>query len=302
MARYSEIAADAGRVLVVDNDPPMVELIEESLRSARISCLTAASGTEALGLLRSRDDIMVVVTDIRMPEMDGFDLIDAIGREWPETDRPGIVLISGYLDQEATIHALRTRVYDCLSKPFSRHQLLEMVLRCFSEMAEKRAQRERARLIEEMLLRLRRDVDEARLELGSLRDPKLAEARRRQGLDGADGLLDEDEVGRRTLLVAGWWRQLGELMHPGFMASPAWTILLETFTHSFEGRKSYITGLAVSAGVPLSTVSRYADSLEEHGLVERHSDPADGRRVLLRLTPKGAAVMARCMSMLELPI
>lgn len=296
---YDNGARD-GCVLVVDNELPQIRSIQEALESVGVVCLTASTGAQALSRLRCRQDILVVVTDIRMPEMDGFDLIETIRGEWQEADRPAVVVVSGFLDQQATMQALRTGVHDCLAKPFSREELLESVLRCQQQMQLKRLQRDQARAVDQMLLRICGELDQTRLQIGTIGAPQRARVAG-QGDPGPDGrLLNEEMLKDRVLAIVNWWRQLGESMDNGFMASPAWTILLETYAHSFENRSSYITGLAISAGVPLSTASRHALALEARGLVERHSDPADGRRTLLRLTAAGAELMRRCVSQLEL--
>ena len=78
-------------VLCVDDEPMNLELLERSLRR-RFEVLSAAAPDHALDLLRSRSDIAVVLSDFRMPQMNGADLLAAASRLRPETRR---VMVTG---------------------------------------------------------------------------------------------------------------------------------------------------------------------------------------------------------------
>ena len=104
------------KILVVDDEPAVLFALSEALTDKRRGwkAVTARDGREALSILES-DKIHLVVTDLRMPEMDGFELLAQLRRTRPEL--PVIVMTalgsaetSGRLDPEG--------VLECLSKPF----------------------------------------------------------------------------------------------------------------------------------------------------------------------------------------
>ena len=86
--------AAGGRVLVVDDEPEIAALLEGAARAPTASTVaTASSGRRALAALEA-GGVDAVVSDLRMPDMDGAALADEIGRRWPGlADR--IVLITG---------------------------------------------------------------------------------------------------------------------------------------------------------------------------------------------------------------
>jgi CheY-like chemotaxis protein len=82
-----------GRVLVVDDEPEIAALLQERLRADGLKVATASSGRRALAALEA-GGVDAVVSDLRMPDMDGAALADEIGRRWPGL-RGRIVLITG---------------------------------------------------------------------------------------------------------------------------------------------------------------------------------------------------------------
>lgn len=79
------MATAARSVLVVDDEELFLKTVVDGFRSyaGRIELLTAKNGKEALGVLRSRP-IDLVVTDLKMPEVDGFELLATMSRTWPD--------------------------------------------------------------------------------------------------------------------------------------------------------------------------------------------------------------------------
>ncbi len=85
--------AGRGRVLVVDDEPEIAALLRERLGSEGLTVETASSGRRALAALEA-GGIDAVVSDLRMPDMDGAALADEIGRRWPALESR-MVLITG---------------------------------------------------------------------------------------------------------------------------------------------------------------------------------------------------------------
>ena len=105
------------RILVVDDEEEVREILAETLEDFGYHVVTAGSGEEALPILRTDHDVALVITDVRMPGMSGLDLADEIRRRWPGMK---IVLISGYfLPQSAPQRFLK--------KPFHMKELASIV-------------------------------------------------------------------------------------------------------------------------------------------------------------------------------
>jgi len=111
------LAQEARRILIVDDEEEVRDILAEALEDFGYPVLTAASGEEALPMLANGDGVAMVITDVRMPGMSGLELADEIRRRWPEVK---VVLISGYfLPQAVPQHFLK--------KPFHMKELAAIV-------------------------------------------------------------------------------------------------------------------------------------------------------------------------------
>jgi two-component system, NtrC family, response regulator HydG len=102
-----------GRVLMVDDDPAMCELVEVSLTEQHFEVTTCTRAEDALELVGERD-FDVIVTDLRMSGMGGLDLCERILGTQPDVP---VVVITAHGSMEAAIGAIRVGAYDFLSKP-----------------------------------------------------------------------------------------------------------------------------------------------------------------------------------------
>ncbi|MBB3595922.1 signal transduction histidine kinase/CheY-like chemotaxis protein [Rhizobium sp. BK529] len=104
-------------VLIVDDTPASLDSVRLALDGFVQTILTAASGAEALAILRSHPDVQAVISDVMMPEMSGIELAEVIARDYP---RLAVVLMTGYSDQlEAGANVTRPVV----AKPFRNEEL-----------------------------------------------------------------------------------------------------------------------------------------------------------------------------------
>ena len=106
--------ANALRCLVVDDEPHLRSILERLLTAEGLVCRSAASGREALRELE-REPVELVVSDIRMPEMDGIQLLAEVRRRWPDT---GVVMITAVSDVSSAIWCLTQGALDYVAKPF----------------------------------------------------------------------------------------------------------------------------------------------------------------------------------------
>ena len=107
--------ADALRVLVVDDNAMVLQLLGDLCRDSQCVTETAANAEQAIGLLHD-DQFDLVVSDVHMPRLDGFELLDIVKREQPQAS---VVLITGAPSSEDEALGKDRGAYDYLAKPFS---------------------------------------------------------------------------------------------------------------------------------------------------------------------------------------
>src|ERR1035437_4655724 len=123
------------RILVVDDEETIREIVSSMLAGAHFQTRQAASGIEALAILESGEDFDLVLSDLMMAEMDGIALLERAKERYP--DMP-IVMVTAVHDIQVALQALRNGAYDYLLKPFEREQLLATVRRALEHRRLKR--------------------------------------------------------------------------------------------------------------------------------------------------------------------
>lgn len=108
---------------MVDDEPDLLELVPETLDRPGWSVATARDGLEALRLLR-REPFDLVISDIRMPRLDGVGLLRKIGEMALDVD---VVLLTGYGTVESAVDCVKLGAADYLLKPFRIDQLVAAV-------------------------------------------------------------------------------------------------------------------------------------------------------------------------------
>ena len=113
----------ARKILVVDDEPVVAKSCRRILSEAGHEVQVAQSGREGLrqALCQHFD---LVVTDLRMPDLDGMDLVQAVRRDRPRT---AIIIITGYGTIPSAVAATRLGVADYVEKPFTPEEILEAV-------------------------------------------------------------------------------------------------------------------------------------------------------------------------------
>lgn len=123
------------RILVVDDEETIREIVSSMLKGANFHPRQAASGIEALAILESGDEFDLVLSDLMMAEMDGIALLERSKERFP--DMP-FVMVTAMNDISVALQALRNGAYDYLLKPFEREQLLATVRRALEHRRLKR--------------------------------------------------------------------------------------------------------------------------------------------------------------------
>ncbi|NQU43028.1 response regulator [bacterium] len=115
-----------GAVLIVDDEPLVRDVAREMLRQRGLRILTASNGLEAIEVFREHLEIQAVVLDIIMPGMDGTEVFRRLRRIRPWI---GIVLSSGYSEQDVASHLRHEENYVFIQKPYESVALVDRVRR-----------------------------------------------------------------------------------------------------------------------------------------------------------------------------
>ena len=110
-------------ILVVDDEKPNRRTMDRILRKEGYDVIEASGGKEALELLRSRATTLLL-TDLKMPGMDGVELLRAARLVSPDTE---VILMTAFGTVETAVEAMKEGAYDFLTKPLRRHDLLQAV-------------------------------------------------------------------------------------------------------------------------------------------------------------------------------
>lgn len=116
------------KILVVDDDPVSRDLLEEVLRKEGFDVRLAESGEAAAAYL-AREDFPLVLSDIRMKQKSGFDLLRELKEREKGKDGPPcvVVLMTGFGSMEGALEALREGAFDYISKPFQLADLRSLI-------------------------------------------------------------------------------------------------------------------------------------------------------------------------------
>ena len=130
------------RILLIDDEADILRSIGDFLKDMNHHVYLAGGGTEGLAVLR-RERIDIVITDLKMPGMDGFEVLQEAQRTAPGTE---VIMITGYGDISAAVRAMREGAFDFFTKPVKLRELtasLERTVRFHALRQEKERYRER---------------------------------------------------------------------------------------------------------------------------------------------------------------
>jgi two-component system sensor histidine kinase/response regulator len=112
--------------MVVDDDPDTVTILARSLEREGFRTIEAHSGAECLRLIAEKHAVDLILLDLMMPELDGFQVVEALKNN-PDSAQIPIIVISARDDVDARSEGMRLGVNDFLTKPVLRKQLANRV-------------------------------------------------------------------------------------------------------------------------------------------------------------------------------
>jgi DNA-binding NtrC family response regulator len=111
----------AEKILIVDDEPDMLKLLSMMLRDKTgYQISTTNNPLEAVELAK-QGGYALVITDLKMPGLDGIELLDAIKKEDPDIP---VIFITAYATVESATEAIQKGGFDFISKPFRKEQIL----------------------------------------------------------------------------------------------------------------------------------------------------------------------------------
>jgi signal transduction histidine kinase len=219
-------------VLLVDDDPALLQALPETVRT-RLSGVvveTADSATAAMARIATVD-YDAIISDIKMPGMDGLALLQEIGQRWPETPT---LLITGHGEHALAVQALRGGAYDFIQKPIERDYFLASLSRAMQVRQLRRQVAEQ----QAALARYTQQLEQHREELRQLTATLLQvqeEERRRLSCELHDDLNQKLAV--LVMEVDALERQAAHTLAPGVGAeAPAGGAALRAALRALRGR------------------------------------------------------------------
>jgi two-component system sensor histidine kinase/response regulator len=153
-------------VLIVDDDEALLEALPEALRLRMGGVIVETADSAAAALDRIADrDYDAIVTDIKMPGMDGLELLDEIRTRRPDTPT---LIITGHGENELVVHALRGGAHDFIQKPIDRDYFVAALYRAIRDHVANRRVKERQEALESWAEELERVVEKLEGELRAM--------------------------------------------------------------------------------------------------------------------------------------
>lgn len=256
------IQADECKVLVVDDDRDCLAEYAETITALGYVCRTAEQVGTALRLLAEDPTIGIVLTDLHMPTMDGFTLLDEISARFLVSRPLVTVVVTGQTNIDSAIRAMRSNAVDFLPKPVKPDDL-SAVLR--------RAKRRWMRRVGQFQLAALVSTGTPAPETSAIPHERVAREP-----------TNEELISFVRSILRSRQRR-GEFLDTTLFADPAWDILLDLTSAGLERTPVPTSSACAAAQVPLSTALRHVRHLVNSGLVKRWQDRNDKRRTLLAL-------------------
>ena len=249
-------------VLVVDDDRAVGDELAGFLCRANLTCKSAVDGWSALRLLADGCRPTVIVTDLRMPELDGAEFVERL-IQLSGTDRPEIIFASGAASFDDAVAAIRLGARDMLAKPIKGQVLVRAV-----KSAQIAAQHRRS----------------ANLAALAASEVKPASEKPADPVERRRSILKELRAVRGIR---------SKYFPPDLFSDPCWEMLLDLYEARLGGSDVSVTTLGATSGVPMTTALRRIEALQAHDLIVRLEDEDDQRRINVRLTGSGVEAVEK---------
>lgn len=288
------------RILVVDDDPYVLESISTLLRAYGFTISTSDSANSAMQAIQ-RDPIDVVLTDIKMPGMTGVELLGMIHKYDPQVP---VILMTAYAELDVAVDAIKKGAFDFITKPYNADYLVHTIEKAVKYADLIRMERDYKKTLEDTVRKRTQELSDALLMVKSMsrelisrltvvaeyRDTKTGEHISRIGLYcnkiAEDLSFPPDFVERLTF--ASSMHDLGKIGIPDNILLKAGPLTKDEFefmkTHTTMGEQilsgSTYPDIQLAASVALNHHERFDGGGYPRGLKGEHI-PVEGRICML---------------------
>jgi putative two-component system response regulator len=126
------VVAGSANCLIVDDEPSVRRSLSRMLQAQGFHCLEACSGREGLQVLEKTGEIPLIISDMKMPELDGMGFLEAVRRQFPDSS---VIMLSGMSETTTAVDCLHLGAADFLLKPISLGELQARVSRALEKRA-----------------------------------------------------------------------------------------------------------------------------------------------------------------------
>lgn len=269
-------------LLLVDDEPGILAALRRLLRPHGYRILTAGGGAEGLRILEA-EAVDLVISDMRMPEMDGAKFLEAVRARWPGVMR---LLLTGYADIGSTVAAInRGEIYRYIAKPWDDADLVLIVAKALEQ---SRLERENRHLTE-----LTRRQNEALLALNASLEEKVAQRTGELAQTNAFLNLANDELKRNFMVSIKVFANLIEIRegavggHSRRVADLARRLAARMGLDAKTQQDVFLAGLLHDIGkigFPDALLAQPVSLMSAEQLVRYRKHPAAGEAALMPLT------------------
>jgi len=165
---------DTKTILVVDDDPAILEMICEGLINAGIDVVSAMSPEEALAKSTKKIITFVIIdVDLGSPKMNGIQLGQKLKEDFEDLI---VIIMTGYHNIKLAVEAMRNSEFDYMIKPFRIDQIISLMERAEREMKVHRENRQLKALVEDLedqIVDLKKTIDEVLIDSGGTGQKKV---------------------------------------------------------------------------------------------------------------------------------
>jgi two-component system chemotaxis response regulator CheY len=127
MSLINETSSVKGKILIIDDEAEVREVLRLHLESANYNVMEALDGEEAVNMMKSGSNLLqvgLIICDIRMPKVNGIEAIDYLKQNAPSIP---VIVVTGYPDSDLAVSLLKKGVKDYMVKPIEKAKLLAKV-------------------------------------------------------------------------------------------------------------------------------------------------------------------------------
>ncbi len=127
MPFINEVSSTKGKILVIDDEAEVREVLRIHLESANYNVIEASDGEEGISMMKTGSNLLqvgMIICDIRMPKVNGIEAIDYLKQNAPSIP---IIVVTGYPDADLAVSLLKKGVRDYMVKPIEKEKLLAKV-------------------------------------------------------------------------------------------------------------------------------------------------------------------------------